>query len=151
MKKYILFFIIMSLTAGCGPKIDKDPDPRNIVIHMFEAMARNDRVALAHYLDLPSLLKPTGTDYALQMDSARSFVNPEAVLDDLTKGGLTHTRWSAMQKVVGEAAQSGDTAYIEVSFLDNSTGTQYYNHFGLRRVGDIWRIFSFSVRNIGKQ
>ncbi len=73
----------------------------------------------------------------------RFFMDIDAILDDLTEGGLTHNRWMAMQRIVGDAEQSGDTAYVEVSFISQETGKQYYNKWGLRKMNDRWKIFSF--------
>lgn len=152
MRKYVIAIITIALIAaqGCGRGIDTEPDPRKVVLNMFRAMDNNDRQAIAHYLDFAALLRTGATDYALQMDSVRTFYDPEKMLDDLTKGGLTHTRWSLLQRIVGEASQAGDTALVEVSFIDKSTDTQYYTKFGLRKTGKMWKIFSFNRRDSGQ-
>jgi hypothetical protein len=132
--------------GGCGPKIDTESDPRKIIINLFNAMDKSDRSALAHYLDFSSLLKTNVADYALQMDSMRVFYDPEQILDDLVKGGLTNTRWGGLQRIVGDAQQGTDTALVDVSFINQGTGTQYLTKFGLRKVGGNWKIFSFNFK-----
>ena len=146
-KFLFLFSGLLFMAMGCSPKVDTSSDPRQIVLNMFRAMDASDRSALARYLDFPSLLKSGGADYALQMDSVRSFTDPEQLLNDLCKGGLTNTRWSLMQRVVGEAKESGDSAIVDVSFLDRSSGTQYLTRFGLQKFGGVWRIFSFNYKD----
>jgi hypothetical protein len=113
---------------------------------MFRAMEKNDRQTLAHFLDFETLLKAGTKDYALSMDSIRTFNNPEEILDDLMEGGLTNQRWMAMQRIVGSGSQMSDSALVEVSFINKKTNTQYYNKFGLRRVNDVWKVYSFSVQ-----
>lgn len=147
MRKSILVAIVLMLViqTACVSKGDLEPDPRQVVLNMIRAMEKSDRTAVAHYLDLPSLLVPGERDYTLQMDSVRLFHDPNAILDDLCKGGLTWERWMGMQRIVGDASQSGDTAFVEVSFINKSTGTQYYNKWGLRKMNDRWKVFSFGV------
>ncbi len=114
---------------------------------MLKALEENDREKLAHYLDFSALLNPANRDYALQMDSVRRFRSPEDILNDLTEGGLTHDRWMSMQRIVAndEITESGDTAFVEVSFISKETNKQYYNKWGLRKINDIWKIYSFGV------
>jgi len=134
------------IIGGCGPKVDTDTDPRRIVLNLFKAMDNDDRPALAHYLDFASLLKTSVADYALQTDSMRVFYDPEQILSDLAKGGLTNTRWGAMQRVVDDVQQGNDTALVEVSFIDKGSSTQYMTKFGLRKIGGNWKVFSFNFK-----
>ncbi len=149
MKKLsiVLLPLILLIIAGCSTKVNTESDPRKAVIKMFGAIEDNDRETLAHYLDFKTLLSVTGRDYALQMDSVRQFHDPEEILDDLLVGGLTHSRWQAMQLVVGSASQQNDSALVEVSFINKQTDTQYYNKFGLQKINDVWKIYSFSVKD----
>lgn len=145
-KMFYLLPLILLIAGGCSTRVNTENDPRKVVINMFAAMENNDREALAHYLDFKTLLTTTDRDYALQMDSVRQFYDPEQILDDLLEGGLTFTRWHLMQRVVGSATQQNDSALVEVSFINKETSTQYYNKFGLRKVNDVWKIYSFSVK-----
>ncbi len=140
---WMLLPAIILIVQGCASVGDTTTDPRRAVINMIRAMEDSERDDIAHYLDFRSIMEPGDTDYALQMDSVRVFMDIEAVLDDLTEGGLTHSRWMAMQRVVGNAEQTGDTAYVEVSFISQETGKQYYNKWGLRKLNDRWKVFSF--------
>jgi len=108
-------------------------------------MERNDAPAIEHLVDLPSVMENSQEDYALQTDKPRVFHNPEDILDDLTGDGITKNRWFSMQRVIGETEIKGDTAYVEVSFINKKTGVQYYNKFGLHRVDDRWEIYSFKT------
>jgi len=136
---------LLAILAGCTGGANTEADPRRAVIKMFYAIEKDDRETLAHFLDFETLLKEGVQDYALKMDSIRVFHSPEDILDDLLKGGLTNQRWLAMQRVVGSAEQTNDSALVEVSFINKATSVQYYNKFGLRKVNDVWKVYSFSV------
>lgn len=147
MKRLTIFLlpVIFLLLSGCSSKGDTEPNARRVVVKMLKAVEDNDRDALMHYLDFASLLRPGYRDYALQMDSIRTFKTPNDILDDLTEGGLTRERWLSMQRIVGNDSLSGDSAFVEVSFISKETNKQYYNKWGLRKVNNIWKIFSFGV------
>lgn len=147
MKKVLILLLpaLVSIIAGCTGGANTEADPRRAVIKMFQAIEKNDRETLSHFLDFEMLLKPGTQDYALKMDSVRVFNSPDDILDDLLEGGLTNQRWLAMQRVVGSAEQTDDSALVEVSFINKETSVQYYNKFGLRKVNDVWKVYSFSV------
>jgi hypothetical protein len=148
MRKFLfaLIPVILATFLGCSSGFENESDPRKVVIKMFRAMEENERETIAHYLDFESLIKPGLEDYALKMDSVRKFKDFNALLDDLVEGGLTYERWSPLQKVVGAATESTDSALVEVSFINKNSETQYYNKFGLRKINDRWKIYSFSVK-----
>jgi len=106
-------------------------------------MERNEKAAILELVDIPTMMERSTEDYALQSDTPRVFHSPEEILDDLTDGGLTKTRWFSMQRIIGNTTIKGDTAYVEVSFIDKARSMQYYNKFGLYKAKTGWRIFSF--------
>ena len=65
----------------------------------------------------------------------------------LTAGGSLHDRWVNKRMVIGDVEQTADdSAFVEVSFLSQRTGIQYYNKFGLVKRDRIWRIYSFKTQ-----
>ena len=149
MRKFFVLLApaVLLIIAGCSSGPNTSSDPRKVVLNMFRAIENNDRSKLAHYLDFPALMTSTGSDYALSaMDTARTFSNPESILDDLLPGGETYEHWKNLQKIVNKVvSQTQDSALVEVSFIDKQTSTQYYTLFGLDKVNDIWKIYSFNV------
>jgi hypothetical protein len=135
-KIYVLLApVILLIIAGCSSGPNTSSDPRKVVLNMFRAIQDDDRGKLAHYLDFPALMTPTGRDYALNLDTARTFNSPEQVLDDLLPGGETYSHWNNLQKIVNRViSQSADTALVEVSFINKETSTQYYTIFGLDKI-----------------
>lgn len=144
-KPLISLLVLALLLSGIACSNNPPSDPKDAVIKLFGAMERNDQGAIAHLLDLPALMGNRDEDYALQTATPRVFRNPVDILEDLTGDGLTKKRWFAMQRVIGAAEVLGDSAKVEVSFIDKSTNTQYYNKFGLHRVNGRWKIYAFKT------
>ena len=139
-----------SLVIGCSGSSDPS-GPKDAVIKFFGAMERNDQAALAHLLDLTELMKNVDTDYALNTDSPRTFVSPKDILDDLTNEGKTKTRWFSMQRIVNKAEIAGETAQVEVSFIDKEASRGYRTKFGLHLADGKWKIYSFKTTDEAKQ
>jgi hypothetical protein len=153
--KYIQLFLMGILLGGIFLGIiscstESNQNPKDVVIKLFGAMERNDRAAIPRLVDLPALMMIRDQDYALQTDNPRVFYNPEDILSDMVDSGLTKTRWFSMQRVVGETEIKGDTAYVEVSFIDKTADIQYYNRFGLHKSNGRWKIYSFKTAQPGK-
>jgi len=132
----------MLLTACGGSDLS---DPRQTVISLFGAMEKDDEAALTHLLDLPELMRQSQEDYAVQRDEARVFTNPEQVLKDLTGDGETKKIWFAHQRIVANAKIIGETATVEVTFVDKEASRGYRTKFGLHLKNGEWRIFSFKT------
>lgn len=142
-----LFIFGGVILAGCtGPDLN---DPRQVVIAMFGAMEKNDQAALAHILDLPELMKTSGDDYALQTNTPRTFHDPQEILQDLTGEGQTKKRWFSLQRIVNNAQIMGETATVEVTFVDKDASKGYRTAFGLHKRNDKWRIYSFQTMQEG--
>ncbi|MEA1981844.1 MAG: hypothetical protein U9N54_12870 [candidate division Zixibacteria bacterium] len=150
IKKSKSFYFLLSLLifsfvfSSCG--IDKQGDPKKTVISMFGAMEKNDKAALVAYLDLPELMKNISEDYAFHSDDEpRVFDSPQQILEDLTEGGLTKRRWFSYQRIIGNVENFGETATVEVSFIDNENSKGYLSKFGLHKVNGKWKIYSFKA------
>ena len=141
----ICLLLLALAISGCDTKLE--PSPRQHVIKFFGSMERNDRPAIINSLDLVALMEVTEYDYALKLETPRVMQSPISIVEDLTDEGKTKQVWFRMKRVVGDEEILGDTAFVEVSFLDDSKGVQYYNKFGLHKIGEGWRIFSFRTLN----
>ncbi len=130
--------------SGCSSS-GKLSDPKSVVITMFGAMEKDDKATLAHILDLAELMRNYQEDYALQTDSPRVFTNPEQILDDLTGNGLTKQRWFSLQRIINTSEVMGETATVEVTFIDKERSHAYRTKFGLHKVNGKWKIYSFKT------
>jgi len=142
-----LLLLTSALVSGCSD-LDME-DPRQVVIAMFGAMEKNDQAALAHILDLPELMKTSGDDYAFQTDKPRVFHDPQEILEDLTGEGKTKEVWFSLQRIVNKAQIMGETATVEVTFVDKDASRGYRTAFGLHKRHGKWRIFSFQTMQEG--
>ena len=136
--------LILSLGAiGCS-SIGSN-QPKQVVISMFGAMEKDDKAALAYILDLPELMKVVNEDYALQSDNPRTFTSPQQILEDLTEDGQTKLRWFAYQRIINKEEILGETATVEVTFMDKDSSKAYLVKFGLHLVNEKWKIYSFNT------
>lgn len=133
----------LSILAACSSPTPTDP--KSVVIALFGAMEKDDKATLAHLLDLAELMRDYGEDYALQTDSPRVFTNPEQILDDLTGEGLTKRRWFSLQRIIDKVDVMGETATVEVTFVDKQQSRGYLTRFGLHVVNGKWKIYSFKT------
>lgn len=143
----VLFLLSGSLLSGCS-RVDMN-DPRQVVIAMFGAMEKNDQAALAHILDLPELMRNSGDDYAFQTDEPRVFHDPQEILNDLTGDGKTKEVWFSLQRIVNKAKIMGETATVEVTFVDKDASKGYRTAFGLHKRHGKWKIYSFQTMQEG--
>jgi len=137
----LILLTVSGALLSCAESVSESP--RRVVIELFGAMERDERAGLANVLDIAALMEERQYDYALNLDQPRIFTTPLEIFADLTDSGLTKQTWFKYQRVVGDEEITGDTAYVDVSFVDKETGKQIFNRFGLRKVGQRWRIFSF--------
>lgn len=144
ISKLLLMACVISALAvsGCGKSAP--PDPRSAVIAMFGAMEKDDQAALAHLLDLAELMRSTN-DYSLQTNKPRLFTNPKQILDDMTGNGETKRRWFSMQRIVSTSEVTGESATVDVTFVDKTTSIGYLTKFGLHIVNRKWKIYSFKT------
>ncbi len=133
-----LLLLILLSCSNSGTR-----SPKETVIRLFGAMERDEKAAILNLVDISALMEISGEDYALKSDNPRTFHNPEDILNDLTGDGLTKTRWFSLQRIIGKVEIVGDTAFVEVSFIDKEKSKQYYNKFGLHKKDNNWKIYNF--------
>lgn len=140
---FLFALFLLSAITGCSD--DTGADPKSSVIQLFGAMERDDKPALTRVLDLPELMRNINEDYALQTDNPRVFTNPQDLLDDLTENGKTKKRWFSYQRIVNAAKIDGETATVEVTFVDKENSQGYRTKFGLHIKHGKWKIYSFKT------
>ena len=133
-----LLLLILLSCSNSGTR-----SPKETVIRLFGAMERDEKAAILNLVDISALMEISGEDYSLKSDTPRTFHNPEDILNDLTGDGLTKTRWFSLQRIIGKVEIVGDTAFVEVSFIDKEKSKQYYNKFGLHKKDNNWKIYNF--------
>ena len=138
--------VVIILMALWGCSGGNRPEPKSSVLDLFTAMRESDSGAVRTLVDLNSavvsvageLPKPAADDSLAVPDSAAW------LLGQMTGEGRLRKRWlDDNQIVIGRTESRGDTAFVEVSFLDRVTRMQYYNKMRLEFRGGGWVITKF--------
>lgn len=140
----LLLIILLTVSAlSCSD----DPEPRQTVMHFLQSL-RQDTTSydyLSQLLDLDELVREGSIyDYNSSLSLEE---NKVALVSLLQEGGSVREKWLMNQIIVGSVATLGDTATVEVSFIDKESVPvkQYYNKMGVHRVDEQWKIFSFRL------
>lgn len=132
-----------AVAGGCG---EDRPNPKNTVKDLFTAMQNSDSAAVRALVDLESVA-PTVLGELPEIRPVDSLTVPDTtawLLGQMTGDGRLRQRWlTDNQIVLGDTEISGDSALVEVSFLDRVTRVQYYNKMRLVYRGDRWVITQF--------
>lgn len=137
--------LLTFLLAGvCGCASDNRPDPKQTVKDLFTAMRNSDSTYITQHVDFDRAAGTLGED--LMTDSAVPAGDPSlGLLTAMTGEGKLRTRWLENQIVLGGSTVRGDTAWVEVSFIDRLTRVQYYNKMRLDYRSDRWVINAFKT------
>ena len=141
----IIFFWGVSLaviSCSSGP-----PAPNKVVIEFLEKdMANSDTTAILAKLDVPALVQERKNEFMEAGDSVRGqrYTGDSLAADLVASGELNH-RWLAHHIIVSRVMQKGDSAEVEVSFIDAAKSVQYYNRMGLKKSKEGWKIYSFKT------
>ena len=147
VKSILVLLIALSIALLAVSCTSSGPaGPRAAVIELFGAMEKNDQAALAHLLDLSALMKNSEFDYSLSTeDEPRQFTSPIEILEDMTGEGLTKKRWFSLQRIVNKVEFFGETATVEVTFIDKNSSRSYMTKFGVHVVNEKWKIYTFKA------
>lgn len=112
---------------------------------MFEAMSKSDTVALAANVDLMAASHDLRGDIIdSTMDTSVAQDWGRLLLRQMTGEGAIRRRWMTDNQIVlGRSEVTGDSALVEVSFLDRVTRVQYYNKMRLHYRGGRWMVTDF--------
>jgi hypothetical protein len=123
-------------------------DPRESVIKFLNAVKSADTLNVLRSFTMAApytLLSDTGL--WPEGDARNDTIMAARLLAELSPEGAIYLRWNAPSRmVVGDVAVSGDTALVEVTRLDQSSGVNVYNKFGLVNKDGFWRIYSFGTQ-----
>ena len=138
-----LFIVFMAIGVGCSS--DHRSKPKPVVQNLFKAIHESDSTFLSTHVDLTKAARSIGHEFAFIVPDSASddTLWASALLGALTGEGFLRERWLADQIVLGKAFVQGDTAYVEVSFLDRVTRVQYYNKMRLVYREELWVITDF--------
>lgn len=149
MRKSILIVLITS--AAMLFACDKEPQARNAVLEFVKELYSEGEIDLDKYLDLDELVLENDPNVYIYDSTLSISENIDRYSDLFTPEGRIRRLWTSKSIVVGNAVYSGDsisvgdTAYVEVTFMDKKTGKYSYNRMGLRNSDGGWIIFAFKL------
>lgn len=138
----LLFVSAASILVVCG---SGETQPRSEVLDFVNALHKNQPIDLNNYLDMNQIVREDAANVYIYNDSLTLPENIQRFTDLFEPGGRLRQLWTNMQIVIGDTEVRGDTALVEVSFIDRQTRRQFYNKWGLIRTGEGWRIFAFKL------
>jgi hypothetical protein len=139
-----LIALLLFGLASCSH--DARPNPKDTIVYMFDAMRQSDSISLAMNIDLASAARGMERELApVVTDSNEAQSDPAALLlSSMVGEGNLRKRWlDDNQIVLGKTETTGDTALVEVSFIDKITRVQYYNKMRLVFRNDRWIVTDF--------
>jgi len=130
------------ISCSSGP-----PAPNKVVIQFLEKdLPNSDTSAILAKLDKESILQERKNDLLAVGDTLRAQrYTADSLISDLNARGELNMRWLAHQIIVSRVMQKGDSAEVEVSFIDAAKSVQYYNRMGLKKTKEGWKIYSFKT------
>lgn len=139
VRSHLILAVLLILSCSSGNQ------PKNTVMIFFGAMRSSDTLGIVNTVDLEKILAERKNELLSAGKTAQAdSLNREKLIEELTVGNLNQL-WLKNQIVVGKTEKKGDTALVEISFIDPNTGTQYYNKMALYRKDKNWKIFAFKV------
>lgn len=122
-------------------------EPRDAVISFLRAVQTLDTTAMLRGITLEaaySNIPDTGLEYA---GASADTVMVARLIKELLPGGALYARWTEQRMVVGSAVMIAyDSALVEITRLNQQTGDQAYNKFGVVNNSGLWQIYSFKTQ-----
>jgi len=140
----LCFLILFVTTWSCSNK----PDPREDVKQLIAAVDQSDTTALKESLDLNWIVSQR-LKVVPEKDSLASFLKKrQELLDDLTGNGATRVSWNNSLVVIGKSEVIGDSATVEVTYIDKTNGIKDYTRMGLYFRDGKWKVYELKLKDM---
>jgi len=138
----ILVFLIF--IPNCAQK----PDPRETIKKLITAVDESDTSALIKYLDFKEILRESLEGFS-EKDKEEFFPQlRQQLLKDFSGEGFTRMSWKNSLLVVGKSEVEGDSATVEVTYINKLSGTKDYTKMGLHLKEGKWKIYNLKVEEM---
>jgi len=137
MKKFALIILVLLACSG-------GPGPKDAVFEFIDAVKTSDSLRVIQLLDIDAYVKSLMVEMSPE-DSARALTEHRAMtIQSLLGDGNVRRRWMSSLIVVNKEMVAGDSAEVEVSFVDQRAGHQLYTIMLLSKQPDkTWKITYF--------
>jgi hypothetical protein len=115
------------------------------VLDFVKALGSDGSIDLDQYLSINDLVRENAENVYIYNDSLSISKNIENYRALFEPNGKVRRIWTQRQIVVGGGEVKGDTALVEISFIDKETGLWSHNKMGLKLTDEGWRIFAFKL------
>lgn len=136
-KRQVIFVCLsLLLLAGCSRQ-----SPRDVTFKFINAVLDGDSLAILEYLDIDGMVEKRMQLIPDTLETPESL--REKILQNLTGDGLTRTNWLKQKIVVNREIVQGDSAKVEMTFMDESANRIDYSMVYLYRKDGRWRIYFY--------
>lgn len=120
------------------------PQPKSTIMDLFTALHADDTSSVRQSIDFDRAWVSVQDELAEPGDSLRTEVAwGERLYGSLTGDGDLRRRWIKTQVVINKTDFFGDSATVEVSFIDRESRVQFYNKMALVYTSGRWKIVAF--------
>jgi hypothetical protein len=144
-KILFLFAAAIFLLAIVACEQEPAERARSTVLDFVRELRSEGSIELDNYLILSEVVRENAENVYTYNDSLPVSQNIEQFRKLFESNGRVRRLWTEKQIIVGESEVLGDTAYVEVSFIDREERRQFYNKMGLKRTDEGWKIFAFKL------
>ena len=137
----IIFLMLLVLTLLFASHCSKSPSPRVVVMDFIEAVNKADTASIEKYLDLDRFTREKIKDLS---EAERQEIFPkvkEQLKNNFLGSGATRLRWQSKMIVVNKEDIQGDSALVEVTFVDQKTSITEYHKAKLYKKERNWLIY----------
>jgi hypothetical protein len=137
----IVLLLLSVILFAC----EKEPEARGVVLNFVRELYSEREIDLKKYLDLNELIFENDSNVYIYDSTVSISENIDRFSELFERDGKVRRLWTGKQVVIGKAEVLGDTAYVEVTFMDKNKGMYIYNRMGLRKTDGGWVIFAFKL------
>lgn len=135
--------IICSCLAVILGVCSSQPSPRDVTFQFIYAVLDGDSSAILQYLDLDRMVEKRMKEVS-PADSALTLADLKAkILQNLIGDGLTRGHWQNQRIVVNKEITEEDSAVVEMTFIDQTTGRIEYSMVYLYRKDSRWWVYFY--------
>jgi len=140
MLKRIFLFILIPLLFFAY-HCSKTPSPRVVVMDFIEAVNKADTASIEKYLDLDRFTQEKLKELP-DTQKVKVFAGvKEQLWSNFLGSGATRLRWQNKMIVVDKEEIEGDSARVDVTFVDQKTGITEYTKARLYKKDNRWWIY----------
>ncbi len=139
MNRYFITLLVLGCAlVACGPQ----DTPRKATFGFIYAVLDGDSLEIERRLDLDAMVAKRMAEFP-----PADTVTPEklrrTLIGNLTGDGGTRQFWKNQRIVINQDFVNGDSAQVEMTFIDQTTGKMEYSMVYLYRNQGRWRVYFY--------